>query len=89
MGLVDEAKVLTGRPTFLDIVKTTLSKQDYAEFIQAMQDRSISSAAISKVLSGRGIKSSEAAIRRWRRTDTFANNPIPQQQQVQPKGRNK
>ena len=74
MGFLDETRSHTGRVyrNKMDDIKQVLSKKDYSDFLEAMNDTTISQAAIARVLRKRGIEISKSTVSAFRQ-ELFAN----------------
>ena len=74
MGFLDETRSHTGRVYHnkMDDIKRVLSKKDYSDFLEAMNDTTISQAAIARVLRKRGIEISKSTVSAFRQ-ELFAN----------------
>lgn len=57
-----EVSLQRNRSCAIDRIKATLSKDEMADFLEALNDRSLSGKTISKVLSKRGISVSANTI---------------------------
>jgi type II secretory pathway component PulK len=69
MGFRDEvlADTLPVRRTKMDDIRDTLGETDYAEFLEALTDPTISNASIRRVLQKRGVTIGVATISIMRR----------------------
>lgn len=69
MGFLEETRSETGRVyrNKVDEIKETLSKKDCADFMEALNDITISQAAIVRALQKRGIKIGNGTISNLRR----------------------
>lgn len=61
------AAVRNPRPGILDKIRGEMSEQDFADFLAALNDVSISSRAIAGVMRNRGIQVSDSWIVKYRR----------------------
>lgn len=61
------AAVRNPRPGILDKIRGEMSEQDFADFLAALNDVSISSRAIAGVMRNRGIRVSDSWIVKYRR----------------------
>lgn len=70
MGLRAEVDAATRRPTIpkWDQVRAALTDEDWAEFVDCIDDRGVPALAIVKVLRARGVSVSDATVHAWRRT---------------------
>lgn len=69
MGFLEETRSETGRVYRgkIDEIKETLSKKDCADFMEALNDISISQAAIVRALQKRGVRIGTGTISNLRR----------------------
>lgn len=69
MGFLDDARASSVRsyPNKIDQIKAVLSKKDYAEFMEAMLDPTISQVAITEALKKRGVHIGKGTISEHRR----------------------
>jgi hypothetical protein len=66
MGFLSEAKSESVKVTKLRLIEDQLSEEEFQEFISALKDKSITSAAIYRVLKARGVNVSENSVKRYR-----------------------
>jgi hypothetical protein len=66
MGFLSEAKSESVKVTKLRLIEDQLSEEEFEEFISALKDKSITSAAIYRVLKARGVNVSENSVKRYR-----------------------
>lgn len=66
MGFLDDAKKESIKASKLHLIQDQLSEQEFEEFVSALKDKSISAAAIQRVLKSRGLDVSENSVKRYR-----------------------
>lgn len=72
MGLLDEfrnERSRTGTPCRVAVVRETMNVDDLVAFDDAVHDRTITAAAIERVLARKGIRLTAASITRHRRLE--------------------
>jgi len=70
MGFLDDARSATHKRVFpnkIDEIKRALSDEDFAEFVAAMQDPTISQRAIVETLKKRGVHMGQGTLSYHRR----------------------
>lgn len=66
MGFLEDAKKESIKASKLHLIQDQLSEQEFEEFVSALKDKSISAAAIQRVLKSRGLDVSENSVKRYR-----------------------
>lgn len=69
VGFMDDVKVETTKNANADklsMIRTKLDKKEFAEFVEALNDKTIPCSAIQRVLKSRGVVVSDHTLRRYR-----------------------